>query len=363
MKICLFIDGFDAFTIKYLGMLSPHLKGQELTIFTFGQLPDELREIFKAKVIEEKNDYLIKSANPRMYETFFERIGLEKFDRIIAPRVHFPEYFFLEVLSRRVTTKFSLAFFGMSDIFGLSVREFLVTRFLEINNENRIILHTNYKHVDLKSANSELQSFISQIIVTSDPFYEIPESYENVDSVVFRSQYNIPIDARVLLFFGSMFYGKGLDILLKAFELLEDNYYLLVASSFQNLNYDLDKDLLLKDRVIHIDGFIPECDVPCIFAASDLIILPYRKTYLNGSSGVIVQSSLASRPVLVPDLNPFSDVVARYKTGFTFITEDHVDLAKVIVASDWESISKENFENFVSDIDSWNFITSKLMGL
>jgi glycosyltransferase involved in cell wall biosynthesis len=363
VKICIFIDGFDAFTIKYLEMLSSHLKDNDLTIFTFGHFPDDLRKSFNAKVIEEKNDYLMKSASPKMYENFFERLVLDNFDRVIAPRVHFPEYFFLEVISRKVSAKFSLAFFGISEIFGLSGREFLISRFLGLNNENRIILHTNDKHVNLVTANSELQNFISQIIVTSDPVYEIPESYEKIDSSIIRVKYNIPLDAHVLTFFGSMFYGKGLDILLEAFDLLDDDYYLLVASSLKNLNYDLNKKLLSKERVIHIDGFIPEADVPYIFAASDLIVLPYRKTYFNGSSGVIVQSSLAGRPVLVPDLNPFSNVVARYKTGFTFIAEDSVDLSKVIIDSEWESITKENFENFVSDIDSWNFIASKLLGI
>lgn len=361
MNTCIFIDKFDAFTTKYLKKLLAELSDEISTIVSWQEIPKEIREIYNLEFVIYDNSYLINSASPKMYSLFFSMLQNRNFERVIAPRIHFPEYFVLEILSRNLLQAFSVGFFGLSELLGSPSREYLIAKFLNQNVANKVILHTIYYQIDDFEHNIHLKNLLSQICIVSDPIYESPQDYNVPNRSRDYATFNVPTNSIVVTFFGSMFFGKGLDILLKAFDFLSDNYFLIIASSTKTLNYELDKDKLKGERILHLDRFIHEDEVPQIFCASDLLVLPYRNTYINSTSGVIVQASLAGKPVLVPDIRPFGDVVSRFKTGYTFKVEDHVDLARAIVDSDWGSVKRENHDIFLKSFDSWSWIAEKYM--
>ncbi len=100
-----------------------------------------------------------------------------------------------------------------------------------------------------------------------------------------RARLHWPPDKRTLLFFGTIDRRKGLDLLLDAFAMLDAQQYELVVGGglpvrsrdnpdfqrwFTNLNERMQR--LSGVRCI---GYVSDDDVPFVFAAADLAVLPY----------------------------------------------------------------------------------------
>jgi glycosyltransferase involved in cell wall biosynthesis len=100
-----------------------------------------------------------------------------------------------------------------------------------------------------------------------------------------RKLYNVGHKEKVLLFFGTLDWRKGLDLLLDAFEKLDDNSYRLFIAGgepprirhkpeYQSWLARLKERMLQNNRITML-GFVDDDDMPRLFAASDLVILPY----------------------------------------------------------------------------------------
>lgn len=116
-----------------------------------------------------------------------------------------------------------------------------------------------------------------------------------------RSRLRIPSHAKVLLFFGTIAGYKGVPSLVSAFGQLRDlDSVLLVAGdcpSRSELTRVTEK--AAKDaRVLLKIGFVPNDEVPPLFFASDLVVLPFADI-LNSGSAILALSF--DRPILVPD--------------------------------------------------------------
>ncbi|HMO51158.1 MAG TPA: glycosyltransferase [Kiritimatiellia bacterium] len=90
---------------------------------------------------------------------------------------------------------------------------------------------------------------------------------------------------RILLFFGTLDWRKGLDVLLEAFRALPDpNYRLVIGGGqpvrikhrpeYQQWYQGIAAGMAADPRVRHI-GFVADDDIPKLFAACDLVVLPY----------------------------------------------------------------------------------------
>lgn len=100
-----------------------------------------------------------------------------------------------------------------------------------------------------------------------------------------REQYGYGPSDRVLLFFGTLDWRKGLDVLLDAFDRLPgDTYRLLIGGGqpvrirhrpeYQAWYGELEARMKANDRIRHI-GFVADEDLPALFASADLVVLPY----------------------------------------------------------------------------------------
>jgi len=128
--------------------------------------------------------------------------------------------------------------------------------------------------------------------------------------------------AKVLLFFGQIKDVKGLDILLKAMPEVLRNHpdtTLLIAgrpwkSDFSEYNELIDKLGIRNNCTLNI-RFIPDDEVAQFYAASDLVVLPYRRIY---QSGVVLMTMSYGKAVLVSDLPGMTEVVTDEEDGFVF---------------------------------------------
>jgi D-inositol-3-phosphate glycosyltransferase len=118
-----------------------------------------------------------------------------------------------------------------------------------------------------------------------------------------RRRLGLPEDAKVVLFFGYVWLGKGLDPLLDVFARLVrrvPNAFLYVAGSTRQRRFYTRaymaylrariRLLGLRPRTRLWDDYIPEEMVVPIYSAADVVALPYRQDY-SSVSGVVHQAA------------------------------------------------------------------------
>jgi glycosyltransferase involved in cell wall biosynthesis len=151
-----------------------------------------------------------------------------------------------------------------------------------------------------------------------------------------RKELGFRQDWKVLLFFGNIKPGKGLDILLAAMPkviMMVPDVKLVIAGRLSN---EKTGEWLRKategegisDCVISMLGFIPEKDTLYYYMASDMVVLPYTEV---SESGVLRYAQTCGKAVICSDLKEFADTVFHGKTGYIFKNRDADDLADQII--------------------------------
>jgi D-inositol-3-phosphate glycosyltransferase len=150
-----------------------------------------------------------------------------------------------------------------------------------------------------------------------------------------RSALGLAPDAKVLLFFGFIREYKGLDILLKAFEMAAEQdaaLRLLIAGQAQS-------DELLKSYQSQIQAmkhcesvylraeFIPQDEVDVYFRAADALALPYRRIEF---SGVVQEAFAYGLPVLATDVGNLGDLISPGINGYLSRQNSAEEFATII---------------------------------
>ena len=135
-----------------------------------------------------------------------------------------------------------------------------------------------------------------------------------------------------LLFFGLIRPYKGLDILLKAFDTLPEDYQLIIAGepygSFQKYQELIDVNSG-KDRIHVFPGYIRDSEVKRYFSAADLTVLPYRSATQSGVSSVSYHFDV---PMIVTDTGGLRETIGARGTGLVASHADEREIASLIQA-------------------------------
>ena len=125
----------------------------------------------------------------------------------------------------------------------------------------------------------------------------------------------LPSGRRTLLFFGLIREYKGLDILLRAFDLLDDSYQLVIAGEPYG-SFDKYRQLIDAGRdpgSVHVfPDYIRDSAVKDYFSAADLTVLPYRSATQSGISSVSTHFDV---PMVVTDVGGLKETVGARETG------------------------------------------------
>ncbi len=136
---------------------------------------------------------------------------------------------------------------------------------------------------------------------------------------------------RRLLFFGVVRQNKGLPVLLRAMESLDD-CTLTVAGAFEDVGYrDHVRgliDRLPPGQVELIDGFVEDEHLAQLFGQSDLLVLPY--TSFAAQSGVLHDALAYGLPVVASDVGSLGESVRRWSIGEVVAPNDVPGLAEAI---------------------------------
>ncbi|MHB1991933.1 glycosyltransferase [Metallibacterium scheffleri] len=165
----------------------------------------------------------------------------------------------------------------------------------------------------------------------SEPLPQIPPETRDA----FRTTLGISKQDTLLLCFGGTRHDKGADLAVKCLARLPASFHLLIAGPpvhFQS------SDLLLlackantESRLHLILRYIQEDEVAAIFNSSDVVLLPYRRTF-SGQSGPLTQGACAGRTVVSAALPVLGDTVRKFKLGQTFNPADIDGMALAIQA-------------------------------
>ncbi len=155
------------------------------------------------------------------------------------------------------------------------------------------------------------------VIVSPHPIYD---NYgEPMDSLEARQRLGLPLDGKILMFFGFIRDYKGLDLLLQAYadpRLQGGDVHLLVAGEFYNnadKYYALEQSLGLSGRVLWHTSFIPDEQVRVYFSAADLIVQPYKTATQSGVTQIAYHFC---KPMLVTHVGGLAEIVPDGKVGY-----------------------------------------------
>jgi glycosyltransferase involved in cell wall biosynthesis len=349
-KIFIYTPFSGSFYDKYLYHLANTLNYQEIIIGSPHNLNMELPKNTKLLKLENLN-YWSKANDYKELNAIIDLLIDLKISRLHLLRYSYENLF--SILSNHPNINnfnISIGVFGYREIIETNVRLNLFSKLVENNSLSSVLVHS----ISNQTIPFILEKFRNhpKVHFVSDPIYDDINDY-NLDNIV-----NQKIK---LLYFGTFFYGKGVDILVDASKKITNNNHILtIAGDATTANFDISK-LNSTNSYNLINKYLSEKDVLALMKENNVLILPYRNTYENGTSGVLVQAALANRLMIVPDIFPFNEVVNKYSLGLTFNPGSSDSLAIAIdkIVENYYSIySKAKFKEFVENISTWNYMSN-----
>jgi glycosyltransferase involved in cell wall biosynthesis len=118
-----------------------------------------------------------------------------------------------------------------------------------------------------------------------------------------------------LLFFGFIRDYKGLDLLIEAFNQLDNSYNLIIAGecygSFEKYQLMI-ADSPNKENIHVFTDYIPDSKVPLFFGAADVIVLPYKSATQSGITSIAYHFGV---PVIATDVGGLKETISHESTG------------------------------------------------
>ncbi|PFA99195.1 hypothetical protein CN383_16215 [Priestia megaterium] len=188
---------------------------------------------------------------------------------------------------------------------------------------NRIIVHGDYTR-DKLIKNFDNLNEKNTFSVTYPYLHNATKGLLNFDSRKFKYK-------PYILVFGGLRYDKGLDILMKAVNLIDEKKFtLLVVGKEDYFKKDYLIDCInkynLQDKVYFDINYIPDELVVSYFDICDIVVLPYRKLF-SGQSGPLTEGVAQSKVIVGPNIGELGYTIEKYNLGLTFESENIEDLA------------------------------------
>lgn len=175
---------------------------------------------------------------------------------------------------------------------------------------------------------------------------------------------------RAFLFIGDIHQYKGLDILIKAWDIHSKRYpndILFIAGQPQ---YNIDEELsYIKNRLsrnVKLSlGYKSDKEVVSYYLSTDFVVLPYKEA---SQSGVLLTALTFGKPVIVTDVGALSETVKLVKGGYVIPPNDYVSLSEALDKA--SKVSDEVLKNWGKDIRakaienfSWDKIAKRILKL
>jgi glycosyltransferase involved in cell wall biosynthesis len=164
----------------------------------------------------------------------------------------------------------------------------------------------------------------TQYGVSASKIHVIPhgvESYCKVLNTAYAKK-KLNIQDRIVFYFGFLRPDRGIEYALEAMKVVikkHPDVKLIIAGeahcfsfyegeAYVNRLKILTKELGLSEKVIFINRYIPEQELPLYFSSADLFILPYTEEGIIGASGVMSKILCFGKPLVFTRVYRFSDL-------------------------------------------------------
>lgn len=167
------------------------------------------------------------------------------------------------------------------------------------------------------------------------------KAMEARDPAASKTELGIPPDAKVVLFFGFVWLGKGIDFLLDVFARVSKqvpNAYLYIGGHTRRqlwasyMHYLRARIALLgiRKRTRLWGGYVPDDAVPTVYSAGDVVALPYRQDY-SSVSGVVHQTAGIGKLMLCSRIAKFDEITEHVSPELTVGQDDRDAWVKTLV--------------------------------
>jgi glycosyltransferase involved in cell wall biosynthesis len=180
-----------------------------------------------------------------------------------------------------------------------------------------------------------------------------------------RELIHLPLDKQIILFFGYIRPYKGVDVLLRAFALVQHdlpNALLYIVGQPLGTTWAPYQQIInqsqLEERV-HVElGFAPEENIAPVFSAANVVVLPYK--YLDTHGGIGALALAFGKPLIVTnvgglpeyvqnpiavvrpdDVEHLAQILKRVLTDKTLLSELATDSKTQAKTLSWETIADQ----------------------
>ncbi len=157
----------------------------------------------------------------------------------------------------------------------------------------------------------------------------IYDHYPKLKKEVARKALGIE-DEFLILFFGLLRPYKGVKYLIKAFESLPEeivkrSQLLIVGETWEDKeSVILAKNSKHSDRILIVNRYIPDDEIPLYFSAADVVVLPYTRASQSGVAHIAMAFGL---PIIATKVGGLSESLGAY-SGTLFVEPCNPDSIK-----------------------------------
>jgi glycosyltransferase involved in cell wall biosynthesis len=173
-----------------------------------------------------------------------------------------------------------------------------------------------------------------------------------VDKESCRKVLHINQEEKVILLFGAIRDDKGIDILVRSTKYLVEEITILIAGKVNEF-VDLVKSLSSHENVTLrlYDRFIKEDEIQTFYGASDVVVLPYKKTF-TGQSGPLALATQFGTPVIGTEVGEIGMTIRQNNLGIVIEPEKPKQLANAI--NKFFSISNAELSLYKENLIKYN---------
>jgi D-inositol-3-phosphate glycosyltransferase len=147
-----------------------------------------------------------------------------------------------------------------------------------------------------------------------------------------RSRLNLTMDKKIVLLFGSLRQGKGIETAVKSFSMIKEKsqvLFLIVGKPARGFDMEALKKLIQETYLNGFldlrEGFVEDNLVEAYYKSADLVLVPYERVY---ESGVLRYAFSCGLPTVVSDIDEFSNFARDGENCILFKAGDSKDLAE-----------------------------------
>lgn len=184
------------------------------------------------------------------------------------------------------------------------------------------------------------------------------ETYRLINENIDISEKLKNIKSKIFLFYGIIKPYKGLDILLNATQILDENkfnYHVIIAGNGDECLLNTAK---IKSNFTVINRYLKNDEIVSLNKYSSCIVCPYKSV---SQSGIVMTSFLFEKPIIATNIGEFSNVINNNNNGILIEPNSVKSLAeammKIIGDDEYYSTLVNNIKKFgIDDKYSWNNI-------